>query len=140
MSQTLNSSIDTPILSKRGSFVVPDPRISCKMASPPRPPLLPLRCVSRWFKECPLTKLANWIIAYIYGEPKCHVFKSSLAEKEQFWNPILPDIHCPSTDTSHYISLLPEVCRSVVFFPMGKSVVIIILTLVFRFYLSFLRL
>ena len=37
MSQTLNSTIDTPILSKWGSFEVPDPRKSCKKASPPRP-------------------------------------------------------------------------------------------------------
>ena len=47
MSKTLNSNIDTPILNKRGSFEVPDP-----VKRPPyhAPPLLPLRCISRWCK------------------------------------------------------------------------------------------
>ena len=98
MSKTsLNSTTDTPILSKQGSFWrSPTPHKSCKKVSLSRPPLLLLRWISRWCKEFPLTKRVNWIIAHNYGEPKCIFTNLSqlLAEKGKFWNPTLSDIMC----------------------------------------------
>ena len=75
MSKTLHSTIDTPILNKRGSFEVPNPENLVKWPPYHVPPLLPLRCISRWCKECPLIKRVNWIIAHNYGEPKCLFFQ-----------------------------------------------------------------
>ena len=88
MSKTFNSTIETPILSKRGSFrEVPDPNISCKKVSLSRPPLLPLQWISRWCKECPLTQRVNWIIAHNYGEPKCIFTKSTFSWKGKIFEP-----------------------------------------------------
>ena len=82
MSQTINSTTDTPILGKRGSFEVPDPPKSylsskTKKASLPCPPLLPLLAFKllvvknvHW-----LNYIVNCIIAHNYGEPKCHFFQ-----------------------------------------------------------------
>ena len=87
MSKTLNSTIYTPILNKRGSFEVPDPRKSCKKASLSRPSLAPFTVHKPWCKECPLTKRLNWIIAHNYGEPKCLFSKSSFSWEGKILEP-----------------------------------------------------
>ena len=59
-----------------------------------------IRCVSRRCKECPLAKLANWIFAYNYGEPNCHVFKSSFTWEGKILDPTLADITCSRIKTT----------------------------------------
>ena len=74
---------------------VPDPHKSCKKVSPSRPPLLPLQWISRWCKECPLTKRVNWIIAHTYGEPKSIFTESTFSWKGFFFlSPTWSDIIC----------------------------------------------
>ena len=129
MSKTLNSTIiDTPILNKRGSFEVPDPRKSCKKAYH-APPLLPLRCISRWCKECSLTKRVNWIIAHNYGEPKCLFPSQVLAEKGKFWNLTLSDITC-----SRIKKTLNQNCWSWYHFSREKILYPLILVVIYLYY------
>ena len=74
---------------------VPDPHKSCKNCLPiSRPPLLPLRWISRWCKECPLTKRVIGLSLAIMANRSVFLPSQLLAEKRKFWNPTLSDIMC----------------------------------------------